>query len=1132
MTQEKEKYPNNPSYDSDNPSVGGITEFTNDVYVYGTLYADVFGSALSVDSLTELEVGKLVVNDDAIFNSDVYIAGELDVEYLTVKQRFNVGAGGSVLTAISSAKYEDDGQIPGRVGIGTSQPDGRFQVNVGGEGLDPEMPVDPLYSAFIVTDKGGIGIGTTQPDGKFQIGDECLTVTEECRVGIGTSLPDGKLQVGVREKSFILAQDPNTGVTSVGIGTTQPYQHLQVGEKDDSFVVTETGIVGIGSTDPGNIPGYNVGTDGPIKLDVEGSVKIDRNIIDSADSPGINGYYMNQDANGIRWIQASPLSLDGMYAQDEGVYLPNNSAAQLFTVWNYKQINSQGIGVDNLIPIPNPNNPTMICDVQTQDFWGHNGTDIFRMTKVGIQNNNPGSTLDVTGTLHVTGDVDFDSQLNVDGNTFLNAALDVDGATTLNSTLDVDGATTLNSTLDVDGDTTLNAKLDVDGLATFNDSTDASSPTSASVQIDGGLGVVKKVHIGGKVTVDDATQSSDKDTGSIVTEGGVGIEKNLNVGQNTKLIGTLELESFLIDKLNTSGYDSSKTKNDWRLSSYQDGVKWRPSGVETQNTFWVTKDGDDTNTGLLEGDAMLTIGAAAAVAQEGDTIKVRSGVYTEDNPIGLRDNVSVTGEDLRLVSVIPTNTNKDVFHVRRGCLIENLSFHGTNGVLTEHSGNMGAVAFPPTQADINSGEFFGAVSGYLTAGPANEGSNGRYKSPYIRNCTNFMSKSIGMKINGRHVNAAYTGTNDLGQDLKSMVCDSFTQYNEAGIGVSISHNGYAQLVSIFTIGNEIGIGCTSGGQCDLTNSNSSFGIFGLVADGVGAVEFDGTTEEAIDGESDKVKLLNCRDFNNPRRFRTPFDGQGAYFHLDLTSYQDVLPSYNGTITKPLELIRSVKVTNSGNAGEYSSSAPPIITATLPRGPEAIFAEFSPNITEDGRIESIDVIASGRNFLPVNNDANTRDNTKEQECLITISGGGSATAEVNMDPILFTVDEATETATSGPNQGKTTVTFNEFIPYAVSASTKLELVRLSRIITSSHSFEYIGAGTDINTANPFQAGKPIPENEVVAINGGQVPFTSTDQKGNFRIGDGLTIDQTTSTIRGRDFNRAIQAQLTPLILALK
>mgnify|MGYP005676122867 FL=1 len=118
-----------------------------------------------------------------------------------------------------------------------------------------------------------------------------------------------------------------------------------------------------------------------------------------------------------------------------------------------------------------------------------------------------------------------------------------------------------------------------------------------------------------------------------------------------------------------------------------------------------------------------------------------------------------------------------------------------------------------------------------------------------------------------------------------------------------------------------------------------------------------------------------------------------------------------------------------------------------------------------------------------------------------------------------------------NAGLTTVTFNEFIPYSVAQGVGVEFLRISRIITSSHSFEYVGAGTDINRANPFQGGEPIPANEIVAINGGQVPFTSTDQKGNFRIGQGLEINQTTSTISGRDFNRAIQANLTPLILAL-
>ena len=392
-----------------------------------------------------------------------------------------------------------------------------------------------------------------------------------------------------------------------------------------------------------------------------------------------------------------------------------------------------------------------------------------------------------------------------------------------------------------------------------------------------------------------------------------------------------------------------------------------------------------------------------------------------------------------------------------------------------------------------------------------------------------MTKSIGMKINGDYANADFTGENNLGQDLKSMVCDSFTQYNEAGIGVSLSNNAYAQLVSIFTICCDVGIAATSGGQCDLTNSNSSFGNIGLKADGFGDIEFDGTTLTDSPGGSDTIISTGTRDFNTnslgvlDRRERTPFDGQGAYFHLNMSNYPDS-PS-SASVTKPLELVRGIRVISGGSLGQYSPAAPPIISLNQPpQGPEAIIPEFSANVSAAGTITSVDIINSGRNFLP--------DQTFDGNPIsVNITGGGGgtdATLEVDMDPILFTVSEAS--VTSEP-VGISTIVFNEFIPYAINSGVKVEFVRLSRIITSSHSFEYIGAGTDINKANPFQAGKPIPENEVVAINGGQVPFTSTDQKGNFRIGDGLTIDQTTSTIRGRDFNRAIQAQLTPLILAL-
>ena len=1161
-------------YDNSNVHTGD--SILEDVFVYGQFNYDFSGDSPTFNNVhikndlfvggLSTHVGVATFQDDVFIDGDLFVGGNFKIEYLDVTQRLNVGAAGTVLVAISTTN-DDEGQTGGRVGVGTTQPAGRFQVGVGGDTLDPILPLDPFESAFIITNEGSVGIGTSRPLHDFMI-----------------------------ERS--------------GIGT---------------FVVTGIGTVGIGTTIPGKFVGVNTGFTGPVSLDVNGPIRVDGHIYDAGESPGVNGYYMNMDTSGVRWISASPVDQLGILVQDEGTYIPNPGTAQTFSVMNYVQINSLGVGTDTIIPIPDPDNPTMIARIQSQDLWGFGGTgsnaDVYRMTKVGIKNNAPNRDLDITGTLRATLDVDFDAKLDVDGETTLNNTLDVDGATTLNNTLDVDLKTDLRDDLEVHQDTLLSGTLDVTGISNFNNTADAGSSSSGgAVTIDGGTGIVKKLFVGGntkiesstqatgssavaalqvvggvsigkklfiadntkvekdtqatsssavaalqvvggvsigkklfigedtkvesstdstdsssgalqvaggvgiskklnvagETKIEDTTQSSDKDNGALVVEGGVGIEKNLNVGENTKLVGTLELENSIIDKLQSNGYDVSRLKNDYRLSAVGAGVSWRPSGVETENAIWVTVDGDDSNTGFLEGDAKRTVGAAAAIAKEGDTIIIRSGTYTENNPIGLRTDVSVSGEDLRLVTIIPQNRTKDVFHVRRGCLIQNINFSGPpsdgqGGVSIAHT-DAGAVAFPPTQDAVSAGTDFQAVTGYTAFGPADEGATGRWKSPYIRNCTNFMSKSIGMKINGDFANADFGGTNNLGQDLKSMVCDAFTQYNEAGIGVSISNNAYAQLVSIFTIASNIGISCVSGGQCDLTNSNSSFGNVGLKADGVGSTEFTGITFSDVAAENDSFAITNLTD--SIGRFRKPFDGQGLFFKINLADYPDT--SATGVLTQPMQLIRSIRVVDGGLPGDYIPGAPPIATVPNPLGPEAIPAEFSVNVSAAGTISSVDVISSGRNFLPT------------QSFAVNLTGTGNAILEADTDPILYTVEIATEPT----DVGLTTVTFNEFVPYAVNAGVDIELVRISRIITSSHSFEYIGAGTDINKANPFQGGVPIPENEVIAINGGQCPFTSTDQKGNFRIGEGLVVDQTTSTIRGRDFNRAIQAQLTPLILALR
>jgi hypothetical protein len=587
-------------------------------------------------------------------------------------------------------------------------------------------------------------------------------------------------------------------------------------------------------------------------------------------------------------------------------------------------------------------------------------------------------------------------------------------------------------------------------------------------------------------------------------------------------------------------------------------LQWVGAGASTLNVFYVTEDGDDANDGRTLSSSKRTIKATTAIAGAGDVIRVAGGIYRENNPIFVPRNVTIDGDDLRNTQIIPNNVSQDLFQVHNGALIQNMSFVGaantgamitfppegvvnrhtfvsatansikigpvwhtglsttptaflydpTSGVSTVTVANHGlsvsdsvgivtnAITFKCEQDNFASDHTYPRptdhVAGILTAISAvttdtftinvgNAGSHARIagiitQSPYVRNCTNFVPDSIGMRINGNHAD----GT-------KSMVVDSYTQYNQGGIGVTISNDGYAQLVSIFTVCDEYAISCVSGGQCDLNNSNASFGTFGIVASGVGTVTNTGTLAANAIEEDNTIVVSGLT--------QRPYSGQVLYL---------------GELFN--EVIK-INVTAAGSG--YTSSNPPKVTIGGPTGPNGSTAEGVSVVNGFGKVTGVNIFATGNQYR-----------TAPTVQIASPNSGTTATATSEIGPAYFTINTATPVTA-----GVSTITIDQNLPATVGLGSAVPFQRQSLILASSYTFEFVGAGLTIANALPRNGGVTIPENETVSEGGGRVVYTSTDERGNLKVGDGFTINQQTGTITGDAFNKSIQATLTPLIISL-
>ena len=299
-------------------------------------------------------------------------------------------------------------------------------------------------------------------------------------------------------------------------------------------------------------------------------------------------------------------------------------------------------------------------------------------------------------------------------------------------------------------------------------------------------------------------------------------------------------------------------------------------------------------------------------------------------------------------------------------------------------------------------------------------------SPYIQG-----SSSITSGVNGISAGCGMRVDGSLAEGfLRSMVLDSYTQFNEGGRGIHILKNGYAQLVSIFTICCTEGVICESGGTCSISTSNSSFGLSGIVAVGK-------SLQPILTGHLD----------------RTPFGGNVF-----------VVKDVEGTLINP--------------DSEYYSPSAPIDTRKIA-------------------------------YTPYNG------------LLFTVGN----------DPELFIIDTPSPALSAG--------TTNTFVINTIQNVFKnfnpgdyVQFYLRSTASASSHTFEYIGTGVNLSRAVPALGGITQTDLEVCFDSEGIVFYTSTNQGGDFNVGEDFKIVQETGVIEGDTFKRSILTLVTPLTLALE
>ena len=495
-------------------------------------------------------------------------------------------------------------------------------------------------------------------------------------------------------------------------------------------------------------------------------------------------------------------------------------------------------------------------------------------------------------------------------------------------------------------------------------------------------------------------------------------------------------------------------------------------------------------------------------------LKLSASQFYEQLPIKVPPFTSIIGNSLRGTQILPAagfsddsvtpNNRSQMFQLSDATTLQAMSMKGMEGFYYDPT-----APFVLDNSNIRTGlgtTAAGTVCAFNPDSPINN------KSPYVKDCTVFSDNATDFGRFGGGAVGVFADGGVHSEGAKSMVFDSFTQVSSDGAGYIIDKSAISEIVSCFTYYCKWGYYSGGGSRIRSVGGNNSYGDYGVIASGFSTEETPRETRVfgslmEVNGVSKSGTLsIGATMFGAT-------SGARGWFINDQTAADRIYFKYHpgyGSVGLGTTGFADGEVVWFGDGGDSQSGV----------GSITVSGVTSSIGGQRGTILEVDNVSSA---------------------LLVGDALGFSTSSYGDDNLFYIINTVTNVATAATytyytTTGIATVTYQNRATLTISpekttgtwdtrevtgaGSTVSVRTLFSQCRLTGHDFLSVGTGNKAETNYPdVDQTQIIQGNETNIFGPGKVFFVSTDQGGNFRVGQFFSVDQLTgrATLDASAFN---------------